>query len=240
MSRDSMCGSYASSSCSSVCFGSEARDQASRLPSCFSTLQQFQNKRPPQVQMSNGKGKQPQCDPVYIATGCNRFSNVADVRERDGLVAFGAGKIVALWNSEVGTTMSSTKPASLTFVCTCYIQDSCHRGVHQTLPGHSGDVVSVKFLRSDDSALHCAALVSGDSAGRVNIWVEDIQRGVSLSLAQRTRTRLTLSLLLVCLRHQLGPARASDSSCMRRSKDRQVCLGHWNFRFRSFPLSIYL
>lgn len=45
------------------------------------------------------KGKQPEC--VYIASGCNRYSNVADVRE-DGLVVYGAGKFVALWNSEVG------------------------------------------------------------------------------------------------------------------------------------------
>lgn len=51
--------------------------------------------------MSNGKGKLPQCEPVYIAAGCNRYSNVADVRESDGLVAYGAGKLVALWNSEV-------------------------------------------------------------------------------------------------------------------------------------------
>ena len=51
--------------------------------------------------MSNGKGKLPQCEPVYIAAGCNRYSNVADVREADGLVVYGAGKLVALWNSEV-------------------------------------------------------------------------------------------------------------------------------------------
>lgn len=53
--------------------------------------------------MSNGKGKQPQCEPVYIAAGCNRYSNVADVRERDGLVVYGAGNFVALWNSEVSS-----------------------------------------------------------------------------------------------------------------------------------------
>lgn len=51
--------------------------------------------------MSNGKGKQALCEPVYIASGCNRYSNVADVREQDGLVVYGAGKLVALWKSEV-------------------------------------------------------------------------------------------------------------------------------------------
>ena len=48
--------------------------------------------------MSKGKGKA--AESVYISAGCNRYSNVADIRD-DGLVAYGAGKLVALWNSEV-------------------------------------------------------------------------------------------------------------------------------------------
>ena len=40
-------------------------------------------------------------DSVYISAGCNRYSNVADVREKDGLVAYGAGSQVCLWRSEV-------------------------------------------------------------------------------------------------------------------------------------------
>lgn len=47
------------------------------------------------------KGKARHVEPIYTSIGCNRYSNVADVRS-DGLVAFGAGKLVALWHSEVG------------------------------------------------------------------------------------------------------------------------------------------
>jgi hypothetical protein len=46
------------------------------------------------------KGKARSVEPVYISAGCNRYSNVADVNQH-GLVAYGAGKLVALWNSEV-------------------------------------------------------------------------------------------------------------------------------------------
>lgn len=45
-----------------------------------------------------GKGR---AESVYISAGCNRYSNAADIRKSDGLVAYGAGKLVALWRSEV-------------------------------------------------------------------------------------------------------------------------------------------
>jgi hypothetical protein len=48
---------------------------------------------------NKGKGREPEA--VYISAGCNRYSNVADIRNEDGLTVFGAGKLVALWNSEV-------------------------------------------------------------------------------------------------------------------------------------------
>ena len=46
------------------------------------------------------KGKARAVEPVYISAGCSRYSNVADIRN-DGLVAYGSGKLVALWMSEV-------------------------------------------------------------------------------------------------------------------------------------------
>lgn len=61
------------------------------------------------------------------------------------------------------------------------IQDPSHRGVHQTLPGHVGDVVSVKFLKSEDSKLHCTAIISGDTAGKVIVWNEDSEHGVRMN-----------------------------------------------------------
>lgn len=45
---------------------------------------------------------------VYISAGCNRYSNVADVRQKDGLVAYGAGSQVCLWRSEVGSAAEQT------------------------------------------------------------------------------------------------------------------------------------
>jgi elongator complex protein 2 len=51
------------------------------------------------------KGKM--AESVYISAGCNRYSNVADVRQ-DGLVAYGAGKLVCLWDSEVRSTTTTT------------------------------------------------------------------------------------------------------------------------------------
>ena len=48
-----------------------------------------------------GKGRAHDAEALYISAGCNRYSGVADCRESDGLVAYGAGKLVALWRSEV-------------------------------------------------------------------------------------------------------------------------------------------
>jgi elongator complex protein 2 len=37
----------------------------------------------------------------YIAAACNRYSNVSDCRLSDGLVAYGSGRFIALYHSEV-------------------------------------------------------------------------------------------------------------------------------------------
>lgn len=58
------------------------------------------------------------------------------------------------------------------------MQDPTHHGVYQTLSGHTGDVTSVKFLRSADAALHCSAMVTGDSSGNLIVWIEDTDQGV--------------------------------------------------------------
>ncbi|ODN98383.1 elongator complex protein 2 [Cryptococcus wingfieldii CBS 7118] len=78
--------------------------------------------------------------PQYISVGSNRSSSCSACTS-DGLLFFGAGKLIALWDS--------TSP----------------RGVHVTLPGHKGQVTTVKLLPD-------GRLVSGDSIGDVRIWAE--------------------------------------------------------------------
>lgn len=50
----------------------------------------------------------PTASTSYIAASCNRASNVADCRLEDGLVAFGSGHFVALWNSSVSSSFVQT------------------------------------------------------------------------------------------------------------------------------------
>ncbi|WVQ78566.1 hypothetical protein IAT38_000652 [Cryptococcus sp. DSM 104549] len=59
--------------------------------------------------------------PAYIAIGSNRASSCA-AATKDGLLFFGAGRLVALW------------------------QTTEARGVHATLPGHRGQVTALKLL----------------------------------------------------------------------------------------------
>lgn len=48
-----------------------------------------------QIPMTHLKSKS-----IYISAGCNRSPNVADCHST-GLIAFGAGRNIALWNTEV-------------------------------------------------------------------------------------------------------------------------------------------
>ncbi|WVR05373.1 hypothetical protein IAU60_002387 [Kwoniella sp. DSM 27419] len=80
-------------------------------------------------------------EPSYISTGTNRSSSCA-ASTSTGLLAFGAGKLLALWD-----TGSSTS------------------GVQRTLPGHKGHITTVKLLSED-------RFISGDNAGQVRVWAQ--------------------------------------------------------------------
>nr|XP_018263626.1 elongator complex protein 2 [Kwoniella dejecticola CBS 10117]OBR85784.1 elongator complex protein 2 [Kwoniella dejecticola CBS 10117] len=83
-------------------------------------------------------------DPKYISVGSNRSSCCSACTSK-GLVAFGAGKFIALWNTE-----------------------NPQRGVYRTLPGHKGQVTTVKLI--DDSRI-----ISSDREGEIRIWIKSTQ-----------------------------------------------------------------
>ncbi|KAL7415694.1 WD40-repeat-containing domain protein [Mrakia frigida] len=92
---------------------------------------------------------------VYIATSANRYSHCSSISpDGKGLVAFGAGRGIALWDSK----------------------NSKQELVHQILPGHTAEVVSVSFLpfANDKGDL---AFVSGDAAGKVILWKRNGYKG---------------------------------------------------------------
>ncbi|KAM0747952.1 WD40 repeat-like protein [Meredithblackwellia eburnea MCA 4105] len=103
---------------------------------------------------SLGKTAERRAKAVYISAGANRASNVSDCSLQDGLVVFGAGPLLALWNSE----------------------DITSRGIHATLPGHTGQVTVVKFVPKDGER----TLISGDSAGAVLVWEENVEKNWSM------------------------------------------------------------
>ncbi|KAI0370220.1 WD40 repeat-like protein [Pilatotrama ljubarskyi] len=77
---------------------------------------------------------------VYTAASTNRYFQAANVSPR-GLVAFGSGNLVALWDAE----------------------DPLDRGVRETLPGHQSVVTCVRFAGEN-------AFVSADDKGVVRLW----------------------------------------------------------------------
>ncbi|KAH9894323.1 WD40 repeat-like protein [Cubamyces lactineus] len=77
---------------------------------------------------------------VYTAASTNRYFQAADISP-SGIVAFGSGNLVALWNAE----------------------DPLDRGVYETLPGHEAPVSCVRF-KTDDT------LVSADAKGVIRLW----------------------------------------------------------------------
>ncbi|OCF36604.1 elongator complex protein 2 [Kwoniella heveanensis BCC8398] len=87
-------------------------------------------------------------EPAYISIGTNRSSSCSAATST-GLLAFGAGKLLALWDPS-----SSDSPG----------------GVQKTLPGHRGQITTVKALSKD-------RFISGDNAGEVRIWEEKENQG---------------------------------------------------------------
>lgn len=59
---------------------------------------------------------------VYCSAAANRSSNVSDVGDA-GLVAFGSGRLVALWNSEVSKLHSLILRSKLTYEMLTLLRD---------------------------------------------------------------------------------------------------------------------
>jgi len=95
----------------------------------------------------------------YISTSTNRFNHAADISAAF-LAAFGSGKLVALWNTQVRLKLY---PVFISVVNIRALQDSADRGVLETLPGHSGLLTCVKFLQDD-------RIVSADDTGALRLW----------------------------------------------------------------------
>nr|ODN87872.1 elongator complex protein 2 [Cryptococcus depauperatus CBS 7841] len=105
--------------------------------------------------------------PEYISVGSNRSSSCAAC-DNSGILFFGAGKLIAIWD----TTTS--------------------RGIYATLPGHKGQVTTVKLLQD-------GRLVTGDEIGDVRMWQEingvwecridwEAHRGASISAIGVSKT----------------------------------------------------
>lgn len=84
-------------------------------------------------------------DTAFIAIGANRNPTAADWSP-SGLLAFGAGRCIALWNP----------------------LDSSHRGVHATLKGHADRVNVVRFLPSQPQ--DADILLTGSVDKSVRVW----------------------------------------------------------------------
>ncbi|KAI9497334.1 WD40-repeat-containing domain protein [Zychaea mexicana] len=84
----------------------------------------------------------------YIAIGCNRTTHAA-AWGMNGLVAFGASQLIALYNP----------------------LDKTSQGILETLPGHTDRVICVDFIeRGHEGDLHDVALVSGSADKTAKIW----------------------------------------------------------------------
>ncbi|WWC69248.1 uncharacterized protein I206_103185 [Kwoniella pini CBS 10737] len=85
-------------------------------------------------------------DPKYISIGSNRSSSCS-VCTSKGILAFGAGKFIALWNTENNS-----------------------KGVYKTLNGHNAQVTTIKFINNNEN------LISGDRQGEIRIWSKDNEK----------------------------------------------------------------
>ncbi|KAI8887665.1 WD40 repeat-like protein [Backusella circina FSU 941] len=84
----------------------------------------------------------------YISVGCNRTAHAA-CWGVDGLVAFGADKLIALYSP----------------------LDTLSKGVQETLPGHTGRVICLNFIeRGNEDDLKDVALISGSADFTAKIW----------------------------------------------------------------------
>ncbi|KAF9226501.1 WD40 repeat-like protein [Gyrodon lividus] len=103
---------------------------------------------------------------AYISASTNRFNRSADVSPSSTLVAFGTGRLVALWNFD----------------------DQNDNGIQETLPGHEGLVTCVQFLRGD-------LFFSADDKGAIRLWrkFEKWRSTVSIHAHQQPISALVVS-----------------------------------------------
>ncbi|KAI0334705.1 WD40 repeat-like protein [Cubamyces sp. BRFM 1775] len=104
---------------------------------------------------------------VYMAASTNRYFQAADISP-SGIVAFGSGSLVALWNAEASN-------------------DPLDRGVYETLPGHEAPVSCVRFKTEDafwnsravhqghqgsvaSLVVHGELIITGASDSTVKVW----------------------------------------------------------------------
>ncbi|GAA94574.1 uncharacterized protein L969DRAFT_613205 [Mixia osmundae IAM 14324] len=127
--------------------------------------------------------------PTYIAAACNRFSGAAEINA-SGEVAFGSGKLLALWNA----------------------QDEHHAGVHHALLGHNAEVTQVCSLGD--------GWLSGDASGALLVWQQPSKAEASTSngwtafpvLPSRGSSVCTLASLMLSDDIWLALAAHSDGS----------------------------
>ena len=93
----------------------------------------------------------------YISASANRFNGTA-AASGSSLVAFGSGKLVALWDAQVGSPLRSLPASNDNFR-----QSPSDHGVFATLSGHDGLVTCIEFV--DDSRI-----LSADNAGFLRLW----------------------------------------------------------------------
>ncbi|KAI8992458.1 WD40-repeat-containing domain protein [Pilobolus umbonatus] len=88
----------------------------------------------------------------YISLGCNRTTHAASW-SMDGLVAFGADKLVALY----------------------YPLDKHSKGIQETLPGHKNRVICLSFIERGSvmTDMKDIALVSGSADNTAKIWKQN-------------------------------------------------------------------
>ncbi|KAG2212240.1 hypothetical protein INT47_001599 [Mucor saturninus] len=84
----------------------------------------------------------------YISIGCNKTAHAASWGN-SGLVAFGADTLIALYSP----------------------LNEYSKGVQETLPGHKGRVICLKFIeRGSEASIKDVALVSGSADNTAKVW----------------------------------------------------------------------
>lgn len=118
----------------------------------------------------------------YISVGCNRASSVCDA-DPSGVVAFGAGRFVAVWNPAVSTGRGKLRPQAL--MLTWSYQDRKQRGISRTHAAHQRPVSVLKAFSTADrkgkgrvtssttGSNDGPCWISGDESGAVKVWGRD-------------------------------------------------------------------